>query len=263
MNYHIRMYIDIFQSVDSLILLRMQSLVEISTKINIQEWREQLSVCACTIASVRRTTLRPTRCCKQRGLFAMQCVWVYHICMQLVFCTTCMLFMLVVVMLTLPTCNKFFKYIEFYFQMLLKLQNMICLQNFEKNQCLKRPGPKHTSVEEKRQFHPYEYMLHNVSVCGLDALISSSSQDKEARKVPSRLESRERNPKRRLSSPAFSFISPGRVLHQFNISSRHSVDNSLIEDTRCIQFFPPPYMPVAGRTESLLSRGQHLSAPSP
>ena len=44
MDYHIRMYIDIFQSVDSLILLRMQSLVEISRKTNIQERKEQYVV---------------------------------------------------------------------------------------------------------------------------------------------------------------------------------------------------------------------------
>ena len=40
MDYYIRMYIDIFQSVDSLILLRMQSLVKISRKTNIWERRE-------------------------------------------------------------------------------------------------------------------------------------------------------------------------------------------------------------------------------
>ena len=39
-GYHIWMYVDIFQSIDSLILLRMQSLVKISRKTNIQERRE-------------------------------------------------------------------------------------------------------------------------------------------------------------------------------------------------------------------------------
>ena len=39
------MYVDIFQSVDSLILLRMQSLVEISRKTNIWERREYIRWC--------------------------------------------------------------------------------------------------------------------------------------------------------------------------------------------------------------------------
>ena len=38
---HTDVYVDIFQSVDSLILLHMQSLVEISKKTNVQERREQ------------------------------------------------------------------------------------------------------------------------------------------------------------------------------------------------------------------------------
>ena len=46
MDYYIRMYIDIFQSVDSLILLRMQSLVEISRKTNRIFRNEGVQFCA-------------------------------------------------------------------------------------------------------------------------------------------------------------------------------------------------------------------------